>query len=490
MTESPSSLHHLFDCLQDRPSDLVAFERYAKAVEDALDGPESQPPAEIARILERHLERLPVLVESRLETGFEDLSKRLEASLDLEEVRTARAFHQALEAAREQLEASHPRVGDLSPEEFVTSQRQSPERLFEFLQTHPDTWFAQSAAKLTEKLRLCQEFPGDAAGWRSLAQGLARAAEKIQNEPPRAHHEVALRLALTFDPGEPIARTGLGRLAHHHGRWEEARLEYQAALDRDPGFEPARLGLLRLALDSGRLEEAEQGFQELERMDPGSRKLPLLRGLLELAQGRVVGALEWLHQAIDLDPDNPAAYQALERAYLFAGKEELSQLYREASRIRGAPDLDDEGPALQSTEPLPLSEELRRRPPSPPRVHELRPLEEGSAPAGPLTRREAFRSLFEASWDGADLGPEGMGMVLRLKEALRISREVYQEIRLGLEESSPRKRHGSEAFDPIEFFEGLRRRAWSDGQLTAPERDILETVVSILGIDRRTQPRS
>lgn len=476
------ALDPLFERLLADPASLPAFEEYARAVEAAVRRGQDLPP-ELAETLARHLETLPALAESRLETALDEVSRGLLASSEFERLRSARALEEALDKAREQLQARHPRVEGRSPAEFVRHHRNQPLRILDVLEADDLDWLRPHVNRCRGIMRRSQDVPGDTDMDSSLAAALAEVGELCEHLAPRPEPEVAFRAALLYDPGQAAARAGLGQLALSYGREQEAELEFRAALDRDPGQPRALAGLGQLMLRDGRVGDARDLSERLLAEHASRIDGYLLAGLVELADGRVPAAVAHLQEAVELDPDHPRPLRLLAGAYARAGHGALAASYQEAAGLRAAAELpalwEDAAPASAAA----LPPELLQPPPPPPRPGATRVVALG--PLGPLTRDEAFAAILATSLEQGQIRPDATPVVLRARGELRITRERFDE----LYEQVLADPATADDLEPRALFEELRRRAWRDGVLSADERDVLEAVVRVLGIDRRAGTR-
>jgi tetratricopeptide (TPR) repeat protein len=354
-----------------------------------------------------------------------------------------------------------------------------------FLEGLPVDWAEPELERIRQGLRHHLEIPGDPGIDGSLATSLADLGELLETGSIHPYAEVAYRTALLFDPGQVKARSGLGILALRFGRIQEAGLELRAALDRNPNHPRSLSGLAELLLDRGQVKEAKELVQHLLAHHPHLPQGLILAGSIDLFQGNLVGALSNLLESICLDPDHHRAFLLLAETYARAGHRDLRDAYLQAARLR----LDPEHPPLPISpakqEYLDLDPFLLQAPPEPPTCP-TPPMGSPPCPSGPLKPEEALQILMEHSLEGGELGPEGMGRSLKVRNALRLDHKTFLEIYDVVRQSPPRE---TPPFDPIETFEELRRRAWRDGFLAPQERKVLEEVIRLLGIDRRKRPR-
>ncbi len=473
-------IHSLFDRLAADPRSIVAFEDYARAVEAAIGEENAEDAPKLAETLAQHLEELPALAESRLEGSIDWVSNELDRSLELEEARKASHLKKALKRAREQLEVRHPRVDGRSPEEFVHLNRHQPFRILDHLEVENADWLKPYLERSRSHLRHSQDTPGDPSTDSALASTLADLGELLENLSPRGAAEVAYRTALLYDPGQPAARAGLGHLALSFGRAKEAELELRAALDRDEGHPRSLAGLCELLLKDNRTDEAGPLIDRLLSLHPHRPEGHLLAATRELASANLASAVSHLLDATEIDPDHPRPLRMLANTYAEAGYKELAEAYQDASlrRSDASSVRPDFTPVAETQTSLPAT--LLRPPPAPLLT------QPALEPGGPLTRREAFGRILAASLQGENLSLENSALVLRARSELRISRKDFQELYAeALSSSAPNQ----DPLDPVALFEELRKRAWRDGYLSSSERNVLESALNCLGIDRRKKPR-
>lgn len=488
MTTDLEDLSELFRSLARDPASLPAFERYARAVEELL---EEEGPEELAETLADHLDLLPGLAESRLESRLDAVSRSLLESQELGPLRRAQRLDAALAGARRSLETRHPRIRGRSPEEFVRRVRQQPRKVLEYLEEVPVDWAEPELARVRAALLRLQELPGSPEADTAAAAALAELGDRLETGAIHPFAEVAYRAALRFDPGQVQARAGLGTLALTSGRLGEAHLELQAALDRDPHHARSLAGLAELHLDRGHVAAAKELVARLLACQPHLPQGLMLAGSIDLYEGDLVGALSNLLEAALLDPDHPRTFVLLAESYARAGHPALAERHLAAARLRLGPDHPPPRVSPPGPEPFPLDPFLLQPPPDPPRLRTPPGSRAGGNELqGPLGREEALRVLLTHTLVGSSEDLEVMGLALRARQRLRVPRDrflrLYDEIR---EDREPPPGETPPVFDPIETFEELRRRAWRDGFLSPEERDLLEESIALLGIERRGQPR-
>ncbi len=119
--------------------------------------------------------------------------------------------------------------------------------------------------------------------------------------------------SLNFDAGaeELIAE------ADRHldaGRWEEAERIYDALREKEPSHPAAALGLGVIAYHQGRFEEADRLLAEVTRETPGYDRVPALRGRIYF-QKDPPPDLAAITAELEKNPADPRALCALALAY-------------------------------------------------------------------------------------------------------------------------------------------------------------------------------
>lgn len=132
----------------------------------------------------------------------------------------------------------------------------------------------------------------------------------------------------SWKPSNPFARAELGTGAEEmraaarkekvkpgpvhlaYARWQEqignlveARDSYELALNQDPRSAEATLGLARLDQLAGRTQEAEQRFLKAARLAPGDARMLDALGQFYVSQQRWKEAIDTLHEAYRLAPN-------------------------------------------------------------------------------------------------------------------------------------------------------------------------------------------
>ncbi|MDP8236881.1 MAG: tetratricopeptide repeat protein [Candidatus Erginobacter occultus] len=118
---------------------------------------------------------------------------------------------------------------------------------------------------------------------------------------------------LNFDAG---AEDPIGEANRHldAGRWQEAERIYGTVREGEPSYPAAALGLGVIAYHQGRFEEADRLLAEVTREIPGYDRVPALRGRIYF-QKDPPPDLAAITAALQENPADPQALFALALAY-------------------------------------------------------------------------------------------------------------------------------------------------------------------------------
>ena len=149
-----------------------------------------------------------------------------------------------------------------------------------------------------------------------------RAAELLASVPaarqPAADRDKFAQASAEFvaaqnlNADRPDARTALGNFFVRQGKVAEAQTEYRAALRLDPSFAAAAINMSDLYRQLGRDDDGERVLSEALSNSPREASLHHALGLTLVRQKRTDAALDELHQAVVLDP------QQARYAYVYA----------------------------------------------------------------------------------------------------------------------------------------------------------------------------
>jgi tetratricopeptide (TPR) repeat protein len=172
-------------------------------------------------------------------------------------------------------------------------------------------------------------------------EAVAALEEALEVDPKywKAHNNMALasidlgelavaeahyRESLAIEP-QPAIYNDLGFVLERQGMTEEAVEMYRKSLELDPESAPAHYNLAASLARSGEFAEAERHFRAALEQKPNAQTFSGL-GLVLWQQGRADEAIASLHDAIEADPEYPAAY------------DQLGTILAEQGRLEGAAD--------------------------------------------------------------------------------------------------------------------------------------------------------
>lgn len=116
-----------------------------------------------------------------------------------------------------------------------------------------------------------------------------------------------LSALVAADPGNPVFRSTLARLARQLGRNAEALELYRRAIADAPGDPDAWQDLAAAFHELGKSRESAAAASQALALDPRRPEALTLVALAELAEGRVEAAAGRLGSALELDPKNATA---------------------------------------------------------------------------------------------------------------------------------------------------------------------------------------
>ena len=238
-----------------------------------------------------------------------------------------------------------------------------------------------SVAEAERELRaVTRRHAGYALAWFNLGN--------VVGEQGRQQEAVALfRRAIRLAPAMADAHNNLGRALHSLGRFEEAEQEYRRCLALQPDSAMGPCNLASVLIDRGRFAEAaavcrqalprHAGFAELHLLlgsacthqgdlasaldafraaanaAPGNPRASWAYGYALIRTGRDTEGLQWLKQALELQPDSTEFRSALSTIYLSLG--ELQAGWTEYEWRSARRDFLADNPGLRLARELPES---------------------------------------------------------------------------------------------------------------------------------------
>jgi tetratricopeptide (TPR) repeat protein len=195
-----------------------------------------------------------------------------------------------------------------APAAGITPLLDEADRLFESGQ------YESALALYTQAL---EDAPGRAF-WRAHAgRGNIYSAWRRFNE---ASDEYSRSLEYARTPVVLISRCNAYRLLH---RYEMAFADCEEALQLEPNSADARIVLASIYLDQGASEEARKQVEVARTARPDSAEAFFMSAAVEMAEGNLQSTVEYLSQAIALDPSEPTYYW--ERGFLYLSLGEVEK---------------------------------------------------------------------------------------------------------------------------------------------------------------------
>jgi tetratricopeptide (TPR) repeat protein len=157
----------------------------------------------------------------------------------------------------------------------------------------------------------------------ALRPDYARAANSLgislshQGRAAESYHEFAKAIELNPDYAE--AHVNWGLVLASQGDIEGALKRYAFALHADPDYLPAHQRLGEYHVSREQYSAAEPHYSEVVRLKPNDPAAHLNLGLLLLKMNERVKAIHHIERALELDPANRLARQALAQARQMAG---------------------------------------------------------------------------------------------------------------------------------------------------------------------------
>jgi len=142
--------------------------------------------------------------------------------------------------------------------------------------------------------------------------------------------EAHYRESLAIEP-QPAIYNDLGFVLERQGIPEEAAEAYRKALELDPGSASALYNLGSSLARSGEFAQAEKYLRAAVAKNPGTQTYTGL-GIVLSQQGKADEAVASLQAAIQADPKNAAAHQALAQAFTSLGRTEEARKEMEMAK--------------------------------------------------------------------------------------------------------------------------------------------------------------
>jgi Flp pilus assembly protein TadD len=142
--------------------------------------------------------------------------------------------------------------------------------------------------------------------------------------------EAHYRESLAIEP-QPAIYNDLGFVLERQGIPEEAAEAYRKALELDPGSASALYNLGSSLARSGEFAQAEKYLRAAVAKNPGTQTYTGL-GIVLSQQGKADEAVASLQAAIQADPRNAAAHQALAQAFTSLGRTEEARKEMEMAK--------------------------------------------------------------------------------------------------------------------------------------------------------------
>lgn len=159
-----------------------------------------------------------------------------------------------------------------------------------------------------------------------------KSPEELYNEAVAAdqHGDTQKAIALyqqtiALQPGSVPARSNLGVVLAHAGRYSEAITQYQEALKRDPHNSVIQLNLALARYKQADFEKAASELVKLRKQQPDNKQSLYLLADCYLRLGRNSDAVTLLTPAYQVDPADRAVQYALGTALIREGQIEPGQ---------------------------------------------------------------------------------------------------------------------------------------------------------------------
>lgn len=233
------------------------------------------------------------VAEGKADDAVVSLRRALDRRADWSQAHFLLATALLLQNDRQQARAEVLRAVELDPE-FVEA-RKLLAKVYALLGEHD--------LSIEESRKVLRQDPDDVATRIGMAQSLV-----FLGKPDEARTELD---AIPSDLRDAQVNFALGRIDMLQGKNAAAREKLIAALEVHPGHPEILESLLAVDANSGNLEDALTRIDEASAEKPDDANLQRLAGIALLAAGQGPQAEAKLRRAIELDPNNLAAYQGL-----------------------------------------------------------------------------------------------------------------------------------------------------------------------------------
>lgn len=136
--------------------------------------------------------------------------------------------------------------------------------------------------------------------------------------------ERACQAALVLDDADAEVYSALGKLYLASGQIEMAAVEFRRSLSLHPGDIDVRLGLVEIDILNGHYEAAESALLALRSSRPDAWLVHLRLGNFLFKTGRAAESIPSYERAIELSPENQAAYNGLGVAHFMQAEFKLA----------------------------------------------------------------------------------------------------------------------------------------------------------------------
>lgn len=244
------------------------------------------------------------VAEGKADDAVASLRRALDRRADWAQAHFLLATALLLQNDRQQARAEVLRSVELEPE-FVEARK---------LLAKVHAMLGEHDLAIEESRKVLRQRPEDVETRIALAQSLV-----FLGKPDEARKELD---AIPSDLRDAQVNFALGRIDMLQGKVEGAREKLIAALEEHPAHPEILESLLAVDAKSGRLEDALARIEKAANDKPDDANLQRLHGIALLAAGQGPQAEAKLRRAIELDPNNLAAYQGLAQYLLGSNRQQ------------------------------------------------------------------------------------------------------------------------------------------------------------------------